>query len=75
MDEWGDSTLSVIGPDSFRTQIAASIAKDAQALAAQVGDNYGVEIEGLNMPVQWTQAGTSDVMLYIPYRLTIVPRR
>ena len=74
MDEWGDPTLSVVGPDGYRSQIAARIAEDANALATQMGERYAVEVEGLNMPVQWARSGPSDVMLYIPYKLTIVPR-
>jgi hypothetical protein len=74
LDEWGDATLSVVGPDSYRTQIAAKVAEDANALAVQMGEGYAVEVEGLNMPVQWARSGPSDVMLFIPYKLTIVPR-
>ena len=74
LDEWGDATLSVVGPDSYRTRIAAKIAEDANALATQMGEGYAVEVEGLNMPVQWARSGPSDVMLFIPYKLTIVPR-
>jgi hypothetical protein len=75
MDEMGDSTLSVVGPDSYRQKITAVIAEDARTLAQTVGEGYAVEIKGLNMPVQWTRAGPSDVMLYIPYELMIVPKR
>lgn len=74
MDEWGDSTLSIVGPDSYRPQIAEKIAEDSLAMAARLGDGYGVEIEGLNMPVQWAQSGPGEVLLYIPYRLVVVPR-
>lgn len=74
MDQSGDATLSVVGPDSYRTQIAGEVAKDARELAAQMGDGYAVAVEGLNMPVQWTRAGPSEVLLYIPYKLTIVPK-
>ncbi|NNC51632.1 MAG: TonB-dependent receptor [Erythrobacter sp.] len=74
MDSWGSSTLSIVGPDSYRSQIAQKIAEDANARAAQMGDNYAVEVEGLNMPVQWARSGPGEVLLYIPYKLTIVPR-
>ena len=70
----GDATLSIVGPDSYRSQIAGLVADDARALATQVGENYAVEVEGLNMPVQWARSGPSEVLLYIPYKLTIVPR-
>lgn len=75
MDKSGDATLSVVGPDSYRMQIADSIAQDAHALAAKMGDGYAVEVEGLNMPVQWARSSPSEVMLYIPYKLTVVPKR
>ena len=75
MDAFDDSTLSVVGPDSYRQKIAAVIAEDARMLSQTVGEGYAVEIEGLNMPVQWTRAGPSDVLLYIPYKLTVVPKR
>ena len=75
MDSSDDPTLSVVGPDSYRAQIAAVIGEDARALAAKIGPDYKVQIEGLNMPVQWSRSGPSDVMLYIPYKLTIVPQR
>lgn len=74
MDNWGNSTLSIVGPDSYRPQIADKIAEDATAMARRMGDNYAVEVEGLNMPVQWARSGPGEVLLYIPYRLTIVPR-
>lgn len=73
MDEWGDSTLSIVGPDSYRPQIAALIAEDARQMAGLLGDGYSVEITGLNMPVQWAAAGPGEVLLYIPYELKVVP--
>jgi hypothetical protein len=74
MDTWGDSTLSIVGPDSYRPQIAEEIAKDSSAMATRIGANYAVEVEGLNMPVQWSRSGPGEVLLYIPYKMTIVPR-
>lgn len=74
MDTWGSSTLSIVGPDSYRSQIADRIAEDANAMAARMGENYAVEVEGLNMPVQWARSGPGEVLLYIPYTLRIVPR-
>ena len=74
MDTWGSSTLSIVGPDSYRSQIADRIAEDTNAMAARMGENYAVEVEGLNMPVQWARSGPGEVLLYIPYTLRIVPR-
>lgn len=74
MDAAGDSTLSIVGPDSYRPQIAAKIAEDAAAMAQRMGQGYAVEVEGLNMPVQWARSGPGEVFLYVPYKLVIVPR-
>lgn len=74
MDESGDASLSIVGPDQYRAQIADKVMEDARALAAKMGSGYAVTIEGLNMPVLWTRAGASEVMLYIPYKLVVVPK-
>lgn len=75
MSESDDLSLSVVAPDQYRGQIADAIATDAKAMAARLGDGYGVEIEGLNRPVEWARSGLSEVLLYMPYKLTVVPRR
>ncbi|MFC4255039.1 TonB-dependent receptor [Altererythrobacter xixiisoli] len=74
MDELGDATLSIIGPDSYRADIAKAIAADAHEMAGSIGADYAVQIEGLNMPVQWARSSPSEVLLYIPYKLLIVPQ-
>lgn len=73
--ETDDLTLSVVAPDQYRGAVADAIAADARTMAAKLGSDYGVEIEGLNRPVEWTRASLSEVLLYIPYKLVIVPKR
>ncbi|MBY0394210.1 MAG: TonB-dependent receptor [Novosphingobium sp.] len=70
-----DLTLSVVAPDQYRGAVADAIAADARTMAAKLGPDYGVEIEGLNRPVEWTRASLSEVLLYIPYKLVVVPKR
>ncbi len=74
MDKSGDPTLSVVGPDSFRDEIIAVIAEDSKRQASVLGDDFSVELTGLNLPVQWIRAGPGEVLLYIPYELKVVPR-
>ncbi|MFU7529188.1 TonB-dependent receptor [Qipengyuania sp. ASV99] len=74
MDEMGDPTLSIVGPDSYRDAIIAEITSDAKRQAEVIGPDYAVELTGLNMPVQWTRAGPGEVLLFIPYELTLRPR-
>lgn len=74
MDESGDPSLSIVGPDKYRSEIAAKVMEDARQMAGRMGPEYAVTIEGLNMPVLWTRAGPSEVLLYIPYKLAVVPK-
>lgn len=74
MEEMGDPTLSVVGPDSYREQIIAAVAADAKRQGAVLGSDYAVELTGLNMPVQWARSGPGEVLLFIPYELKVRPR-
>ncbi|MBO9602673.1 MAG: TonB-dependent receptor [Novosphingobium sp.] len=74
MDKQDDVSFSVVAPDAYRDAIASKITEDARQMAAKLGDGYAVQIEGLNMPVQWSRSGLSEVFLYIPYKLTILPK-
>lgn len=69
-----DMTLSIVAPDQYRRDVAGKIAEDAAAMAAKFGPNYAVEVRGLNRPVEWARAGLTEVFLYVPYELVVVPR-
>lgn len=63
---WGDPTLSVVNPDQYRGAIADLIAADAATMAAKFGPGYGVDVTGLDRPVEWARAGPTEVFLYLP---------
>lgn len=69
-----DLTLSVVRPDQYRDRIVELIATDARAIAARFGPDYAVEVQRAERPVEWSRASLTDVFLYVPYTLTIVPR-
>ena len=75
LERTDDLTLSVVAPDQYRPQIVALVADDATRMAARFGADYGVEARGIERPVEWSRAGLTDVLLYIPYQLTVVPKR
>jgi hypothetical protein len=75
VEHGGDPSLSIVGPDRYRPQIAEAVAKDSARMAALFGEGYAVEVTGLEGTVQWQRRGTTDLFLYIPYRLTVTPRR
>lgn len=70
----GDLTLSVVDPDQYRGQIIDLIAADAAATSAKFGPGYGVEVDGLDRPVEWARAGLTEVFLYLPSKYKIRPR-
>lgn len=75
VENGGSPSLSIVGPDRYRPQIAEAVSKDAARMAGLFGEGYAVEVTGLEGTVQWQRRGTTDLFLYIPYRLTITPRR
>lgn len=67
-------TLSVVNPDQYRSQIIALISADAAASIAQFGPGYGVSVSGLDRPVEWSRAGLTEVLLYLPAAYTVLPK-
>lgn len=70
MDDWEPT---VISPDQYRPSILAAISTDASTTAGAFGPEYRVQVSGLSRQVTWRQAGPLDLMLYIPYQLSVTP--
>ena len=70
----GDLTLSVLNPDQYRQKIIEMIAADAAATAARFGPEYGVEVRGLDRPVEWSRASLTEVFLYLPAAYVVRPK-
>jgi hypothetical protein len=66
--------LTLINPSQYRPAVAQLVADDARRMAAMFGEGYGVDVQGLQLPVSWYQAGPLDLALYIPYKLTVRPK-
>jgi hypothetical protein len=64
-------TLSMLRPDQYRGQIIDLIAADAARSAEKFGPDYGVDVSGLDRPVEWTRAGPLEVFLYLPAAYTV----
>lgn len=69
----GEWQLTLITPRQYRPQIIAAIAQDAGDTMKAFGGGYGVQIVGLESPVDWYRSGPLDLALYIPYALKIEP--
>jgi hypothetical protein len=70
-DEW---QLSIVDPPQYRMAILGLISADAQRSATAFGAGYGVEVTGMENRVTWRQSGPLDLGLFIPYKMTVVPR-
>lgn len=70
----GGITLTVIDPDQYREAIVSLIAADARGRAAQFGPDFTYTVTGIDGAVSWSQASSTDVYLYLPYRYVIVPK-
>lgn len=71
---YSDLTLSVVNPEQYRGAIIDLVARDTAATGARFGTGYGVEVTGLDKPVQWKRSGLTEVQLYLPASSTIRPR-
>jgi len=67
----GGWNLTLIQPEQYRGEIIALVARDSLGSAETFGGDYGVAVQGLQLPVSWYQAGPLDLALYIPYRLEV----
>ncbi len=70
----GDMTLSVVKPEQYRGAIVDLIAADALANATKFGSDYGVEVRGLDRPVEWARASLTEVFLYLPSSYAVRPK-
>ena len=75
MEAESDLSLSVVNPNQYRGEIIALAAEDANRTAAAFGDGYGVTVSGLEQPVRWVRASLTEVYLYLPVSISVLPNR
>lgn len=66
--------LTVINPDQYREEIIKLVAEDARRTAALFGPEFSFNISGIDGQVAWSQVSPTEVLLYIPYRYTVIPK-
>ena len=42
-------------------------------VTASFGTGFSVEARGVDRPVEWARASLTEVLLYVPYQITVVP--
>jgi hypothetical protein len=75
IDITGDTGLVMNRPERFRYEIIDAIAQDSKRLMDAMALDCKVEIDGLNGRVQWERASAAELLLYIPYSMTIADCR
>lgn len=74
MKAYSELTLSVVDPEQYRGAIIDLVAKDTGNTSGRFGAGYGVEVTGLDKPVQWKRASLTEVQLFLPSNSTVRPR-
>jgi hypothetical protein len=71
--ETGDTQLTLVNPEQYRESMLHSAAADGRAVAAMLGENYGVRLTGLERQVVWKRTGDLELTLFVPYALETAP--
>lgn len=74
MKAYSELTLSVVDPEQYRGAIIDLVAKDTASTSGRFGAGYGVEVAGLDKPVQWKRASLTEVQLFLPSNSTVRPK-
>ena len=69
--ETGSTVLAIDNPDQYRRAVVKTIADEAKAYAALFGDDYGIEIRGLDSELYFKQASQTEVFLFIEHSFAI----
>ncbi|MBY0520899.1 MAG: TonB-dependent receptor [Sphingomonas sp.] len=70
----GEAGVSIVDPGQYRAQVIAAIAADATAAAKLFGEDFGAHVSNLAQPVRWVLTGPTEVLLYIPHDLQVMPK-
>jgi len=71
--ETARTDLAINNPQAYRGAVVKAIADEAKRYAAMFGNDYGVEIRGLDSELFFKQASETEVFLYIAHTFVIRP--
>jgi hypothetical protein len=64
------TSLTISKPDRYRQELLREIAKDVTEVRAIFGE-CSVALDGLNGRIQWQRVSTGELLLFIPYSMTL----
>lgn len=67
----GETALGMGRPERYRPELIAAISKDTQQVMQSLGLRCSVDLDGLNSRIDWERVSAGELLLYIPYTMTI----
>ena len=64
----------MVNPDQYRDAIVQLVASDARHAASLFGPDFTFNVTGIDGQISWSQASSTEVFLFIPYRYVIIPK-
>ena len=72
--ETGGTELAIDNPQQYRRDVVGAIAAEAKRYAAMFGNDYGIEIRGLDSELYIQQSSQTELFLYIEHSFVIKPK-
>lgn len=66
-----ETALSLSRPERYRYDLIKAIADDTAKVRAELGSGCKVSVEGLSSRIEWRRVSAAELLLYIPYQMTI----
>jgi hypothetical protein len=67
----GETALGMGKPERFRYDLISAISQDTTQVMQALGLQCSVELAGLNSRIEWQRVSAGELLLYIPYTMTI----
>jgi len=67
----GETALGMAKPERYRYELISAISQDTSQVMQSLGLQCSVELEGLNSRIEWQRVSAGELLLYIPYSMTI----
>ena len=71
IDLVGETALGMNRPERYRYELLDAIARDAQKVTEAMRLDCRIALDGLNSRLEWQRVSAAELMLYIPYTMTI----
>lgn len=67
----GETALGMGKPERYRYELISAISQDTTQVMQSLGLQCRVDLEGLNSRIAWQRVSAGELLLYIPYSMTI----